>query len=382
VTEESSASALEQRVLAALERVIDPEIRRPVTELDMIDGVTVSTVADGTTRAEVQLRLTIVGCPAADRIERDVRTAASSVDGIDDVAVDVGVMDRATRDALIDRLRGDRPRGHPFTPDALTRVIAVTSGKGGVGKSTVTANLAVALAQRGLRVGLMDADVFGFSIPGILGIADAKPTRVGEMIMPPRVHGLAVISIGMFVDPHTSVSWRGPMLHRTVEQFLTDVYFGDLDVLVIDMPPGTGDIAISIGQLLPHAEVLVVTTPQKAAADVAERSALVARQTGQTVIGVVENMTGYVQPDGSVLDLFGSGGGDETAARLDVDVLARVPLSLALREGGDAGRPIVLAGDDTPGETDAAAEAIRDLADRVIERGRGLAGRPLTVTPR
>ncbi|MBR21932.1 MAG: sodium:proton antiporter [Leifsonia sp.] len=382
MTAESSASALEQRVLAALERVIDPEIRRPVTELDMIDGVTVSTVADGTTRAEVQLRLTIVGCPAADRIERDVRTAASSVDGIDDVAVDVGVMDRATRDALIDRLRGDRPRGHPFTPDALTRVIAVTSGKGGVGKSTVTANLAVALAQRGLRVGLMDADVFGFSIPGILGIADAKPTRVGEMIMPPRVHGLAVISIGMFVDPHTSVSWRGPMLHRTVEQFLTDVYFGDLDVLVIDMPPGTGDIAISIGQLLPHAEVLVVTTPQKAAADVAERSALVARQTGQTVIGVVENMTGYVQPDGSVLDLFGSGGGDETAARLDVDVLARVPLSLALREGGDAGRPIVLAGDDAPGETDAAAQAIRDLADRVIERGRGLAGRPLTVTPR
>ncbi|NHF61714.1 Mrp/NBP35 family ATP-binding protein [Microcella pacifica] len=382
MTAESSASALEQRVLAALERVIDPEIRRPVTELDMIDGVTVSTVADGTTRAEVQLRLTIVGCPAADRIERDVRTAASSVDGIDDVALDVGVMDRATRDALIDRLRGDRPRGHPFTPDALTRVIAVTSGKGGVGKSTVTANLAVALAQRGLRVGLMDADVFGFSIPGILGIADAKPTRVGEMIMPPRVHGLAVISIGMFVDPHTSVSWRGPMLHRTVEQFLTDVYFGDLDVLVIDMPPGTGDIAISIGQLLPHAEVLVVTTPQKAAADVAERSALVARQTGQTVIGVVENMTGYVQPDGSVLDLFGSGGGDETAARLDVDVLARVPLSLALREGGDAGRPIVLAGDDAPGETDAAAQAIRDLADRVIERGRGLAGRPLTVTPR
>ena len=382
MTAESTASALEQRVLAALARVIDPEIRRPVTELDMIDGVHVATDDAGATRAEVQLRLTIVGCPAADRIERDVRTAASSVDGIDDVTVDVGVMDRATRDALIERPRGDRPRGHPFTPDALTRVIAVTSGKGGVGKSTVTANLAVALAQRGLRVGLMDADVFGFSIPGILGIANAKPTRVGEMIMPPRVHGLAVISIGMFVDPHTSVSWRGPMLHRTVEQFLTDVYFGDLDVLVIDMPPGTGDIAISIGQLLPHAEVLVVTTPQKAAADVAERSALVARQTGQTVIGVVENMTGYVQPDGSVLELFGSGGGDETAQRLDVDVLARVPLSLALREGGDAGRPIVLRRYDAPGETDAAAQAILDLADRVIERGRGLAGRPLTVTPR
>ena len=400
MTAESTASALEQRVLAALGRVIDPEIRRPVTELDMIDGVRVTTDASGATRADVQLRLTIVGCPAADRIEHDVRTAASSVDGIDDVAVDVDVMDRATRDALIDRLRGDRPRGHPFTPDALTRVIAVTSGKGGVGKSTVTANLAVALAQRGLRVGLMDADVFGFSIPGILGIPDAKPTRVGEMIMPPRVHGLAVISIGMFVDPHTSVSWRGPMLHRTVEQFLTDVYFGDLDILVIDMPPGTGDVAISIGQLLPHAEVLVVTTPQKAAADVAERSALVARQTGQTVIGVVENMTGYVQPDGSVLELFGTGGGDETAARLDVDVLARVPLSLALREGGDAGEPIVLrsagasrsgadtdraqidGGDGASRDEDVAAQAIRELADRVVERGRGLAGRSLTVTPR
>ncbi|MER3389420.1 MAG: P-loop NTPase [Microcella sp.] len=380
MTDDTAASALEQRVLAALGRVIDPEIRRPVTELDMIDGVQISADPSGATRADVRLRLTIVGCPAADRIESDVRTAVSSVDGIDDVAVEVGVMDRATRDALIDRLRGDRPRGHPFTPDALTRVIAVTSGKGGVGKSTVTANLAVALAQRGLRVGLMDADVFGFSIPGILGIPDAKPTRVGEMIMPPRVHGVAVISIGMFVDPHTSVSWRGPMLHRTVEQFLTDVYFGDLDALVIDMPPGTGDVAISIGQLLPHAEVLVVTTPQKAAADVAERSALVARQTGQTVIGVVENMTGYVQPDGSVLELFGAGGGDETAARLNVNVLARVPLSLALREGGDAGVPIVLR--NSSGADDAAAQAIRELADRVVERGRGLAGRSLTVTPR
>lgn len=381
MTADTPLTALEQRVLVALERVIDPEIRRPVTELDMIDGVSVTTSDSGATRADVRLRLTIVGCPAADRIERDVRGAASSVDGIDDVVVDVGVMDRATRDALIDRLRGDRPRGHPFTPDSLTRVIAVTSGKGGVGKSTVTANLAVALAQRGLRVGLMDADVFGFSIPGILGIPDAKPTRVGEMIMPPRVHGLAVISIGMFVDPHTSVSWRGPMLHRTIEQFLTDVYFGDLDLLIIDMPPGTGDIAISIGQLLPHAEVLVVTTPQKAAADVAERSALVARQTGQTVIGVVENMTGYVQPDGSVLEMFGSGGGDETAQRLGVDVLARVPLSLALREGGDAGRPIVLE-DSAPENVDEAAHAIRELADRVVERGRGLAGRPLTVSPR
>jgi len=362
-------------VRGALGRVIDPELRRPVTELDMIPGVRVVADDAGTMRAEIDLQLTIVGCPAADRIERDVREAAASVAGIDQVAVDVGVMDRQTRDALIARLRGGKAR-MPFTADSTTRVIAVTSGKGGVGKSTITANLAVALAAQGLRVGLVDADVFGFSIPGLLGIEGEKPTRVGEAIMPPRAHDVAVISIGMFVDPGTAVSWRGPMLHRTVEQFLTDVYFGDLDVLIIDMPPGTGDVAISVGQLLPHAEVIVVTTPQKAAADVAERSAIVARQTGQTVIGVVENMAGLPQPDGSVLELFGSGGGDDTAARLDVPLLARVPLSVGLREGGDQGIPIVT------DEADPAGAAIRELAATVARRGRGLAGRPLGVTPR
>lgn len=370
----TSDDALNAALLRALATVIDPELRRPVTELDMIPRSRV--VRDGgRTRAEVELQLTIVGCPAADRIERDVRTAASGVAGVDEVDVTVGVMDRATRDALIARLRGNRP-SMPFTADSLTRVIAVTSGKGGVGKSTVTANLAVALAQRGLRVGLVDADVFGFSIPGLLGIEGAKPTRVGEAIMPPRAHEVAVISIGMFVDERTAVSWRGPMLHRTVQQFLTDVYFGDLDVLLLDMPPGTGDVAISVGQLLPHAEVIVVTTPQRAAADVAERSAIVARQTGQTVIGVVENMAGLPQPDGSVLELFGSGGGEETATRLSVPLLARIPLSVALREGGDAGVPIVL------NETDAAGAAIRELAATVAQRGRGLARRPLGVSPR
>ena len=360
----------EQQVRRALERVIDPELRRPVTELGMIPRVSV----EGD-RVSIELELTIVGCPAADRIERDVREAASSVPGVAVVDIAVGVMDRAARDALIARLRGDRP-SMPFTADSLTRVIAVTSGKGGVGKSTITANLAVALARHGLRVGLVDADVFGFSIPGLLGIAGAKPTRVGEAIMPPRAYDVAVISIGMFVDERTAVSWRGPMLHRTVQQFLTEVYFGDLDVLLLDMPPGTGDVAISVGQLLPHAEVLVVTTPQRAAADVAERSALVARQTGQTVIGVVENMAGLVQGDGSVLELFGSGGGAETAARLEVPLLAQVPLSIALREGGDAGLPIVL------DEADAAGAAIRELATTIAARGRGLAGRPLTVSPR
>lgn len=368
---DSETHPLAQAVRRALERVIDPEIREPITELDMVPRVSVQ--GD---RVEIDLRLTIVGCPAASAIERDVQATASGVEGVSEVSVLVGVMDAATRDRLITRLRGNRPSGHPFTADSLTRVIAVTSGKGGVGKSTITANLAVALAAQGLRVGLVDADVFGFSIPGLLGIADAKPTRVGEAIMPPTAHGVSVISIGMFVDARTAVSWRGPMLHRTVLQFLTDVYFGDLDILLLDLPPGTGDVAISIGQLLPHAEVLVVTTPQKAAADVAERSAIVARQTGQTVIGVVENMAGLVQADGSVLELFGSGGGAEAAERLNVPVLARVPLSVALREGGDAGTPIVL----QPG--DAAGDAITELATTIARRGRGLAGRKLGLAPR
>jgi ATP-binding protein involved in chromosome partitioning len=276
----------------------------------------------------------------------------------------------AEREALTTRLRGTRKQ--QFGSDSLTKIFAISSGKGGVGKSTLTANLAVALAARGLRVGLVDADVFGFSIPGILGIAGAKPTQVGDMILPPLAHGVKVISIGMFVDGQAAVSWRGPLLHRTIQQFLTEVFFGDLDVLLLDLPPGTGDVAISLGQLLPHAEVIVVTTPQPAAAEVAERSGLVARQTGQTVIGVVENMAGLLQPDGSVLELFGSGGGDELAHRLDVPVLARIPLSIALREGGDRGAPIVLTD-----PADSAAEAIVALAESLAARERGLAGRSL-----
>jgi ATP-binding protein involved in chromosome partitioning len=268
-----------------------------------------------------------------------------------------------------------------FGADSLTRIYAITSGKGGVGKSTLTANLGVALAQRGLRVGIVDADVFGFSIPGLLGLVGAKPTQVDEMILPPVAHGVKVISIGMFVDPSTGsgtgrvVSWRGPMLHRTLQQFLTDVFFGDLDVLLLDLPPGTGDIAISLGQLLPQAEVIVVTTPQAAAAEVAERSGLVARQTGQTVIGVVENMAGLPQPDGSVLHLFGEGGGADTAARLGVPLLASIPLSMALREGGDAGEPVVLTQPE-----DAAAIGIRELAAALATRSRGLAGRKLGLS--
>jgi ATP-binding protein involved in chromosome partitioning len=270
----------------------------------------------------------------------------------------------------------------PFGPDSLTRVILVSSGKGGVGKSTVTANLAVSLAQQGLSVGLVDADVHGFSIPGLLGIpAGTQPTRIDDLMLPPVAYGVKTISIGMFLrDGESVVAWRGPMLHRTVQQFLTDVFFGDLDVLLIDMPPGTGDIAISIGQLLPHAEVVVVTTPQAAASDVAIRSGLVARQTGQKVIGVVENMAPFTLPDGTVVDLFGSGGGAAVAEALSaesgapVPLLASIPLSAALRTGGDAGRPVVVGA-----ETDAAALVIRDLARTLTGQGRGLAGRALPV---
>ncbi|GAB3631065.1 P-loop NTPase [Microbacterium shaanxiense] len=375
---------LVDRVRQAVGAVSDPELRRPIGDLDMLREITV----DGE-HARVGIALTIVGCPAADRIESDVRRAAASVAGIADVTVDVGVMTPSERKALTEKLRDGRPaRQMPFGPDSLTRVILVSSGKGGVGKSTVTANLAVALAARGLAVGLVDADVHGFSIPGLLGIpAGTQPTRIDDLMLPPVAHGVKTISIGMFLrDGEAVVAWRGPMLHRTVQQFLTDVFFGDLDVLLIDMPPGTGDIAISIGQILPHAEVLVVTTPQTAASDVAIRSGLVARQTGQRVIGVVENMAALTLADGTVVDLFGSGGGAEVAAALSenqedaapvphVPLLASIPLSPALRTGGDSGVPVVL------GEpSDAAAQAISGLADALAHQGRGLAGRSLPMS--
>jgi ATP-binding protein involved in chromosome partitioning len=376
--------ALAELVGRALGGVLDPEIRKPVTELDMIGGVEV----DAGGHATVQVKLTIVGCPAADAIERDVRTAAASVPGVTAVTVDVSVMSPAERTALTQKLRGGRAaRAQQFGPESLTRIYAVTSGKGGVGKSTVTANLAVALAERGLRVGVVDADVHGSSVPGLLGLTDAagvavRPTRVDDMILPPVAYGVKVISIGMFVDSASAaVAWRGPMLHRTIQQFLGDVFFGDLDVLLLDLPPGTGDVAISVGQLLPQAEVLVITTPQPAAADVAERSGVVARQTGQRIVGVVENMAGLVQPDGSVLELFGAGGGVEVARRLSagqdepVPLLASVPLSIALRAGGDAGAPIVVTDPQDP-----AAAAIRAVAEQLAVRARGLAGRKLGLS--
>lgn len=380
-------SDAEQSVWRALESVRDPEIMRPITELGMVREVTV----DDAGLATVAIALTIAGCPAARRIEADTREATEHANGVTSARIEVSVMSAEDRRAFTERVRGGRATRAPqFDAHSLTRILAVTSGKGGVGKSSLTANLAAAFASRGLSVGLIDADVFGFSIPALMGLAHdgqvTQPTRVDDLILPPVAHGVKVISIGMFLgdaDPrHTAVSWRGPMLHRTIEQFLRDVWFGDLDVLLLDLPPGTGDIAISVGQLLPQAEVLVVTTPQAAAADVAVRSALVARQTGQRVIGVVENMAGLVQPDGTVLELFGAGGGAAAAARLSTDehgtvpLLGSVPLSPEFRRCGDEGVPAALALPEDP-----ASRVISQIAATLAARPRGLSGTRLPFAP-
>lgn len=357
-------------VRAAVAAVADPELRRSLGELGMVRDVE---VAAGT--AHVVVALTVTGCPAADRIERDVHDAARAVPGIDGVEVRLETMSPEERKSLIERVRGART--NRFGPGTLTRVIAVGSGKGGVGKSTVAANLALALRARGLKVGVMDLDVHGFSIPGLLGVAGARPTRVDALVMPPEAHGMPVISIGMFIEDDEPVSWRGPMLHRTIEQFLSDVWFGDLDVLVVDLPPGTGDAALSFGQLVPNAEFLLVTTPQPAAAEVAVRAGMLAARLGQRLLGIVENMSGLPQPDGSVLELFGSGGGDATAERLSrrgepVGVIGRIPLSMALRAGGDSGAPVVASDPQ-----DVAARAFRALADAIVESAPTRVGRPL-----
>jgi len=359
-------------IRAAIDTVIDPELRRPLTELDMVDAIDVSD-----DQIVVTIALTIVGCPASDRIHDDVEAAVTKVAGGLPVQVELTVMEPARRAALIERLRGDTSPAQQFGPDSLTRIIAVTSGKGGVGKSTITANLAARASAEGLRVGVIDADVFGFSQPGLFGLADARPTRLDDMILPPLARDVKVISIGMFVDSGKPVSWRGPMLHRTVNQFLSDVYFGDLDLLLLDLPPGTGDVAISVGQLLPHSEVIVVTTPQPSAADVAIRSALVARQTGQSVLGVVETMSAGALPDGTTIDLFGSGGGQQVAESLGVPLLGQIPLSVRLRESGDAGQPVVWSEPDDP-----AARALADTFAALQATRKSLVGSSLPLSTR
>lgn len=367
------------QVMAALETVIDPEIHRPIVDLNMTSAEQVT--IDGST-VTVEVLLTTAGCPLRTTINADIIKAVGTVEGVENVKVDMGVMSDEQKKALREKLNGGRPeREIPFAqPNSLTRVIAVTSGKGGVGKSSMTANLAAAMTQAGLKVGVMDADIYGFSIPRMLGV-DHDPQVIDGMIIPPvGASGIKVMSIGMFVPDGQPVIWRGPMLHRALQQFLADVFWGDLDVLLIDMPPGTGDVAISIAQLLPNSEVLVITTPQVAAAEVAERAGSIASQTQQKVIGVVENMSYLPQPDGSQLELFGSGGGASVSARLtaqlgyEVPLLAQVPLDIALREGGDAGRPVSLDGGPAGSELVALATALGKTE-------RGLAGRPLGVSP-
>jgi ATP-binding protein involved in chromosome partitioning len=365
-------------IQAALATVNDPEIRRPITELDMVASVDIDGGA-----VSVTVLLTVAACPMRDRLTTDVTTAVSAVAGVERVAVILGVMTDEQRAGLKEKLRGPQAtREVPFSkPGSLTRIYAVASGKGGVGKSSVTVNLAAAMAADGLSVGVLDADVYGFSVPRMLGVTQS-PTRVDDMILPPVAHDVKVISIGMFVPGNQPVVWRGPMLHRALEQFLTDVFWGDLDVLLLDLPPGTGDIAISTAQLLPNAEILVVTTPQQAAAEVAERAGSIALQTKQHVVGVVENMSWLQQPDGSRLELFGAGGGQTVADSLGrsigspVSLLGQIPLDVALREGGDGGLPVVLAAPDS-----AAALALKDIARQLGRRARGLAGRSLGLTP-
>jgi ATP-binding protein involved in chromosome partitioning len=366
-------------VRAALEKVNDPEIRKPITELGMVESLSVS---DGGA-VSVGVLLTVAGCPMKEQLTRDVTAAVSGVPGVTSVNVQLGVMSDAQRGELRTKLRGDAPANEiPFAqPGSRTRVYAVASGKGGVGKSSVTVNLAAALAAKGLSVGVLDADIYGFSVPRMLGVT-GKPTQVDQMIMPPVANDVKVISIGMFTPGNTAVVWRGPMLHRALQQFLADVFWGDLDVLLMDLPPGTGDIAISVAQLVPSAELLVVTTPQVAAREVAERAGSIALQTHQQIVGVVENMSWLEMPDGSRMELFGSGGGQAVADSLSastgtrVPLLGQVPIDQRVREGGDDGAPVVLSAPESP-----AASALRAVADTLAARSKSLVGRSLGLTP-
>lgn len=381
-------SPLEDQVRAALATVNDPEIKRPITDLNMVDSVDI----DGAGLVTLTVLLTVSGCPLKDTITRDVNAAVRKVPGVTDVDLTLGVMTAEQRAGLQEVLRdGKAQREIPFAAaDSLTKVYAIASGKGGVGKSSVTVNLALSMAKQGLKVGVIDADIYGHSVPAMLGVADTRPTQVEDLIMPvPTSSGVSVISIGMLKPRRDQVvAWRGPMLDRALVQMLADVYWGDLDVLLLDLPPGTGDVAISLGQHLPNAEVLVVTTPQEAAAEVAERAGTMASMMHQRVVGVVENMSFLPCPHCAAegrehrLEIFGSGGGQRVAATLgsrfgyDVPLLGQIPLDPNLREGGDVGKPIVDADPTAP-----AALVLEQIAAGLTRRGRGLAGMQLGLTP-
>jgi ATP-binding protein involved in chromosome partitioning len=365
--------AIKSAIESELAKVSDPELHRPITELGMVEEIE---LVGG--MASIKILLTITGCPMRDRLQKDVSEAALKVDGVTDVRVIFGVMNDEQRDRVKKLLRGGKEKFIPFAqPESLTRVIGVSSGKGGVGKSSVTVNLAVALAQRGFKVGLLDADVYGHSIPRALGIEGKRPTAIDQTFIPLEAYGVKTVSIEMFKpDRADPVAYRGPLLHRVLEQLLSDAYWGDLDFLFLDLPPGTGDIAISLGQLIPGSEILVVTTPQIAAAEVAERAGRIAHQLKQQIIGVIENMSAYI-PDGSQtkVALFGEGGGEETAQRLsnlvgaDVPLLGKIPFDIALREGGDNGQPVVAIKPDSP-----AAKEFETVIDQLTLRKKSLLG--------
>jgi ATP-binding protein involved in chromosome partitioning len=371
-------------VTAALGGVLDPEIKKPITDLGMVDSVVVR--PDGV--VAVRILLTVAGCPMKDTLRRDTTAALTALDGVTGVEIDLGVMSAEQRAELQTQLRGGHAEKEiPFArADSLTKVYAVASGKGGVGKSSVTVNLAVEMAAKGLSVGVLDADVYGHSIPAMFGVADQRPTAVEDMIMPVPAHGVKVISIGMLKPKRDQVvAWRGPILDRALVQMLADVYWGDLDVLLLDLPPGTGDIAISVGQRLTSAEVIVVTTPQEAAAEVAERAGTMAQMVHQRVAGVIENMSFLPCPHCGPehrIEVFGSGGGARVAATLskrlgyDIPLLGEVPLDERLRSGGDIGQPLALANPETP-----AAQVLGQIAQRLGGRPRGLLGRQLGLSP-
>ena len=380
----------EDSVREALAGVNDPEIKRPITELGMVDTITIAGT-DEAPHVTVRILLTVAGCPLKDTLNRDVTAAVKTVAPEADVAVDMGVMSDEQRKSMQELLRGGRTeRDIPFAQaGSLTKVYAIASGKGGVGKSSVTVNLAVAMARRGLKVGVVDADIYGHSIPDMLGVGDLRPTQVEDMIMPVPVpvagaeHDVKAMSIGMLKPRKDQVvAWRGPMLDRALVQMLSDVYWGDLDALLLDLPPGTGDMAISLGQHLANAEVVVVTTPQPAAAQVAERAGTMASMMHQRVVGVIENMSYLTTPTGDRMEVFGSGGAATVAQTLssrlgyDVPVLGQVPLEEKLREGGDSGSPIVASDPDSE-----SAKILQGVADQLSGRSRGLAGMQLGLAP-
>jgi ATP-binding protein involved in chromosome partitioning len=366
----------EEQVRAALRNVMDPEIGRPIEDIGMLKSIEI----DGGT-VYVHVLLTIAGCPLQDRITQDVTAAVQPLEGVQLVDVRMTPMSEEERAALVQQLRGPGAAGAAGAPqpaairfDPSTAVIAIASGKGGVGKSSVTVNLAAALAADGAKVGVLDADVWGFSVPRMMGVT-GKPVGFNDMILPLEAHGVKVISMGFFVPEETPVIWRGPMLHKAIEQFLGDVYWGDLDFLLCDLPPGTGDVSISLASFLPGASMLVVTTPQEAARKVAERAGKMAERTNLRPLGVVENMSYYLCPHcGERDDIFGSGGGAEAAETLGVPLMAQVPLLPAMREGGDTGVPIVLSQPDAP-----ASVALREAADRVRQATKTKVGKPLTL---